>query len=85
MLVAALVLRSILRRGAESQQGSARAAARFRATLLPMALLEGGCLFGLVVWMLSGRAVPGLVTALVLLSAMIALVPLQDPDATSNG
>jgi hypothetical protein len=51
-----------------------------RATLLPLALLESGCLLALVAWVLHGRPVPALVIALVLLSIAIAIVPTTDGD-----
>ena len=77
----AVVLRSLLRRAAEQTTGAARSHAYFRAALVPVALLEGGVLFGLTAWLLNGNAVPNLVAALVLLSLAIAIVPLADPDA----
>jgi hypothetical protein len=42
-------------------------------------MLEGGCLLGVVAWMLNGNAVPNLVVTLVLMSIAIALIPLRDP------
>jgi hypothetical protein len=78
--IAALFLRGQLRRAADATAAEARAAARFRATLVPLAMLEGGCLLGITTWLLNGNAVPSLVVALVLLSAMILIVPLADPD-----
>lgn len=80
MLVTGLVLRTMMNRRAEALPVEERAALRFQAMLVPMAILEGGALFGITVWMLCGRAVPSLVTALVLFAAMIAIVPLRDPD-----
>jgi hypothetical protein len=81
MAVAAFVVRGTLQRRADAATGAARSHARFRATLVPLALLEGGVLFGLTVWLLNGVAVPPLVVALVLFAAAIAIVPLHDPDA----
>jgi hypothetical protein len=81
MAVAAFVVRGTLQRRAAAATGAARSHARFRATLVPLALLEGGVLFGLTVWLLNGVAVPPLVVALVLFAAAIAIVPLHDPDA----
>lgn len=77
----AFSLRGIMQRQAEAAVGSARSHARFRATLVPVAMLEGGVLLGLTVWMLNGNVVPNLVVALVLLSIAIAFVPFADPDA----
>jgi len=74
------VMRSVLGRQADAQPSATRAGARFRAVLVPMAMLEGGALLGITVWMISGAAVPNLVVALVLFALMIALVPLRDPD-----
>jgi hypothetical protein len=79
--VVGLALRGGLQRSAAATTGTARSHARFRATLIPLAMLEGGCLFALTVWLLNGAAVPALVVGLVLLSLAIALVPFQDPDA----
>jgi hypothetical protein len=56
-----------------------------RATLVPLAVLEGGALFALVAWLLAGKEQPGLVAALVLLTAMLSLVPLRDPDEEVAG
>lgn len=79
--LAAFALRPALQRAAEAATGAGRSHARFRATLIPLALLEGGCLLGIVTWMLNGNAVPGLVVALVLFAAAVAIVPFTDPDA----
>jgi hypothetical protein len=80
MATGAMVLRGSLQRGADALTGDARSAARFRATLIPVALLEGGCLIGLSAWLITGRSVPHLVTALVLLAIAIAIVPFSDSD-----
>jgi lysylphosphatidylglycerol synthetase-like protein (DUF2156 family) len=77
----AFFARGPLRRRAEQATGPARSQARFLATLVPLAILEGGCLFAIVTWMLNGTMVPSLVVALVLLAAAIAVVPFADPDA----
>jgi len=80
-LAGAVVLHRALRARAARLDGAARTAARFRATLVPLAVLEGGCLFGVTTWLLNGCTVPGLVVALVLLSAAVLIVPFTDPDA----
>ena len=77
---AALVLRRILSRVAASMEGDARSNARFRATLIPLAMLEGGSLFGITVWMLNGNAVPPLAVAVVMLAFAVVMVPFSDPD-----
>lgn len=77
----AMFLRRRLHGAAERHGGAARSAARFRATLIPLAILEGGSLLGTTTWLLTGRPVPGLVVAMVLLSLAILIVPLRDPDA----
>lgn len=84
LAIAAMLIRRRLQAGCERLAGAERGAARFRATLVPLAMLEGGCLFGTTTWLLSGRPVPGLVVAMVLLSLAILIVPFRDPDA-SNG
>jgi hypothetical protein len=80
LTLAALLVRGALQRGVEGKTGPARAQARFRATLVPVAMLEGGCLLALTVWMMSGQTVPHLVTAMVILAIAIAIVPFSDPD-----
>ena len=81
MAIGAFVLRSVLGGAAEKTAPEQRAMARFRAALVPIVLLEGGCLFGVTVWMINGTPVPGLVVAMVLLAIAIVLVPFTDPDA----
>ncbi len=78
--VVAFGLRRMLQAWADGLAGQPRRRARMRATLVPLAVLEGGALFALVAWLLAGKEQPGLVAALVLLAAMLALVPLRDPD-----
>lgn len=75
----ALFVRSKLHAAAATKTGPARARALFRATLVPLAMIEAGCLLGLTTWLLNGNPVPGLVVALVLLSLAILIVPLRDP------
>lgn len=82
LAMASLLVRRRLQANAAQHAGEARAAARFRATLVPLAMLEGGSLLGLTTWLQNGRAVPGLVVALVLLSLAITIVPFTDPDET---
>jgi hypothetical protein len=82
--VTAFGLRSVLLRPLEGAEGAARTMIRFRGTIVPIAMLEGGCLFGITVWMLNGNEVPALATALVLLSLAIVIVPFSDPDATAG-
>ncbi len=80
LATAAMLVRRAMHAVANRLAGDERAAARFRATLVPMAILEGGCLLGLTTWLLNGRVVPGLVVALVLLSLAVLIVPFADPD-----
>jgi hypothetical protein len=80
----ALAVRSLLFKLAARSDPEQRGMARFRATLVSLALLEGGCLFGLCVWMLNGNAVPGLAAALALLSLAVLVVPFTDPDAIGS-
>ena len=77
---ASLVLRRILSRVATSLDGDARAHARFRATLIPLAMLEGGSLFGITAWLLNGNAVPPLAVAIAMLAIAVVMVPFTDPD-----
>lgn len=81
MALGAVVLRSVLRSVAEKADAEERTMARFRATLVPIVLLEGASMLALTDWMLSGRPVPGLVVAMVALAIGIAMVPFTDPDA----
>lgn len=84
MTIGALTLRKVLQRAAEATTGAARSQARFRATLIPLAMLEGGCLISLTAWLLNGNANPHLVAAMVLLAIAIAIVPFSDPDAAAH-
>ncbi|MBL8748895.1 MAG: hypothetical protein JNK78_07035 [Planctomycetes bacterium] len=81
LLVAAFVVRAALLRAVENAPPAERAARRFPALLAPIAILEGGALFGITIWMLLGDPVPGLVVACVLFAAAVFLIPLSDPDA----
>jgi hypothetical protein len=83
-LIGAFVMRALMHRRAAGLDGPARGAAKFMATLLPLAMLEGGCLLGVITWMLNGEAVPSLVVTLVLMSIAIALIPLRDPDENAG-
>ena len=76
----ALLLRAMLGKRVAAASEQQRSAARFVATLVPLALIEGACLFAQVVWLLNGAPVPNLVTVLGLLSVAISIVPMQDPD-----
>lgn len=80
LAVAALLLRPMLHGAAERAQPDQRPMLRFRAVLVPLAALEGGCLLALTAWLLNGNAVPSLVAAMVLLALAIAIVPFSDPD-----
>jgi len=81
MAATAFVLRSMLNAAAERAAPDQRPLHRFRAVLVPLATIEGACLFALTVWMLNGRTVPTLVVAMVLLALAIGMVPFHDPDA----
>lgn len=81
---AAFAVRRYLHGKADAAEGEARRMFRFRATLVPLALLEGGALFGLVAWLTAKNEQPGLIAALVLLAAMLAIIPLQDRDETTR-
>lgn len=83
--VVAFGLRRMLQGWTDGLAGAQRRRMRMRATLLPLAVLEGGALFALVAWLLSGEEQPGLVAALVLLAAMLAIAPLRDPDEDVAG
>jgi hypothetical protein len=81
LAVTSFVLRNALQQSAEAAPVPARAGLRFRAVLVPLAMLEGGCLFALTAWMLHGTAMPNLAVALVLLALALYHVPFTDPDA----
>lgn len=82
--VAAFLVRGFLHGKADAAEGSARRWLRFRATMVPLALLEGGALFGLVAWLQARKEQPGLIAALVLLAGMLAIIPLQDRDEAAR-
>lgn len=79
--VLALLLRVGLGFLANRRSGARRAGLLFHRTLVPLILLEGGCLTGITAWLINGNAVPALAVALVLLAFAIAIVPFQDPNA----
>ncbi len=84
MAAGALALRKVLSTRAEAREKADRSTPRFLSRIVPLAMLELGCLLAITVWMLNGSAVPALVVACVLLSIAIALVPFQDPDADTT-
>lgn len=79
LAASAFTVRSLLQRRAARQDAGQRSQLRFSATLVPLAQLEAGALFGLVVWLLNGNPVPGLVVACVLFSLAVWLVPFHEP------
>ncbi len=81
MLIAAFVVRAAMERAVENAPREERATRRLPALLTPIAIVEGGALFGITIWMLTGEPVPGLVVACVLFAAGVFLIPLHDPDA----
>lgn len=78
--VIGLSLRRFLRPRDEQKEPGGRRAAWFRATIAPIAALEGGALFATTVWLLNGKAIPPLVVALVLIALAILLLPFRDPE-----
>lgn len=78
--LAAFTLRAALMRAVDAAPPAERRDKRFVATLLPLAMLEGGAMLGITVWLINGTAVPNLVTAMVLFAAAILVVPLRDPE-----
>ena len=77
----ALLVRMLLSKKAEAADKDHRGTPRFLSRLIPLAIIEAGCLLAITAWMLNGKALPSLAVALVLLSIAIAMIPLQDPDA----
>lgn len=78
--VLAVFARILLAKKAATGDKDQRATPRFLSLVVPLVLLEGGCLLAITVWMLNGNAVPALAVACVLLSIAIAMIPLQDRD-----
>ena len=76
----AVSTRRMLSATAEPLFGTARGNALFRAILVPLAVTEGGCLFGVTAWLFNASVAP-LVTTVLLLSLSIWLMPFRDPDA----
>ena len=85
MAAGALAARMVMNKRAEARDGPDRSLPRFLSRIVPLAMLELGCLLAITTWMLNGTAVPSLVVACVLLSIAISMVPLQDPDADTTG
>ena len=81
MISMAFVTRGSIGKRAELASGDERNRLRFVSRLVPVVMLEGGCLFGTLTWLLNGQAVPALVAALVCLAIAIAIVPFTDPEA----
>lgn len=80
LATAAMIVRARLHAIAAAASSAARRAARFRATLVPLAMLEGGCLLGITTWLLDGRIDPGLIVAAVMLGLAVLIVPFREPD-----
>jgi hypothetical protein len=80
----ALVLRTILNGKAAAAPPAERASARFVATLVPLATLEGGCMLALTAWLLNGTMFPNLAVAGLLLTVAIVVVPFRNPDDGSS-
>jgi len=81
LAVAALLARRALTASAANAAPGERANRQFLARLVPLAMLEGGCMLGLTAWMVNGDPVPGAIVAAVLFALALLLVPFQDPDA----
>jgi hypothetical protein len=79
--VMALVLRAILAGKVAGTPHAGQPGARFAATLVPLAMLEGGCVLALTAWLLNGTMFPNLAVAVVLLLVALVGVPFTDPDA----
>ena len=76
-----LVLRSILAARVAQQSGPGRDQAVVQATLVPLAIVEGGILLNLVIWLMSGNPLPTAPVAGVLfLVAAIAFGPVDVGD-----
>lgn len=76
-------VRILLTKKAEAVDKEHRATPRFLSRIVPLAIIEAGCLLAITVWMLNGSALPALAVACVLLSIAIAMIPTRDPDAES--
>lgn len=85
MGVSAYLLRRMLRQKAADRPQSERGTPMFLSRLIPLAMLEGACLFAITAWMLNGKAVPALAVACVLLSIAIAFVPFADDTPMDDG
>lgn len=81
LLVAATVLRMVLRSRAAASPADLRPALSFQATLMSVAMLEGGVLLAVTAWLLNGNPMPHVAVAAVLFAVTIVFVPFSDPDA----
>lgn len=84
ILVTAIVVRSALRGRAAAAPAATRALLTFQATLIPVAILEGGTLLAITVWMLNGNAIPHVIVAAVLFAVAVVFVPFTDPLDGTN-
>jgi hypothetical protein len=75
LAVAAVSMRTTMLGRAEALEPPQRDTARLQATLVVLALLEGGMLFSCVTWLLNGTAVPNAVAAGALFALAIVLLP----------
>lgn len=78
--VMGFVMRGVIQRRAEGGDAEARAQANAQAALMGIALLEGGILFNLVVWMLNATLVPNAVAATVLFLLAMTMLPSGEPE-----
>ncbi|MBL8754208.1 MAG: hypothetical protein JNK15_12980 [Planctomycetes bacterium] len=78
--VLAFVLRAILHGRIAAHPPQQQATARFAATLVPIAVLEGGCMLALTAWMLNGAPFPNALVAGVLFAVAVTITPFRDPD-----
>lgn len=81
-LLAAVTVRLFCRSRAEAAKAEERAKWRYLSSFLPIVILEGGFLLGMVSWVLTGETVPALVFASLQFVFALSFVPLTDPDKT---
>ena len=81
LAIGALVARGVLKAKANEAPAADRSQKHFVATLVPLAMLEGGCLLAITTWMVNTNTIPNLLIAGVLFAIAVVLVPFSDPAA----
>ena len=81
-LLAAVTVRIFFRSRAEAAKAEDRAKWYYLSSIVPIAILEGGFMLGMVSWVLTGETLPALAFASLQFVFALSFVPLTDPNKT---